>query len=263
MSDTEKQTTTEKIQTNTGGGFLRAYGIWIGAAFVIGLALGYFITPQATSSPTEMVRQIDTALARTAPGEDGPMLVSVGEDELTRKVFDLQLNLYLQQFQAARSQEEIMRAKNNPTFLQGFLEQLIQTRVVLKAMESDPDFQGNPELLTFMSLTLADGIPKYYLFKKSANLSVSTNVTDAEIEQAYNMVRRDPQAAANIDRLPFDEIKRYLSQEIVRQRQTQEVNEHLKKVRDKLSIVRLDEPFGKITPADSENPEQSLIPLGQ
>ncbi|MDR2734119.1 MAG: hypothetical protein LBC99_05665 [Spirochaetota bacterium] len=242
----------------------------LGAALVIGLVAGFFLfhfsSASTSMTPLGLVRQIEAAILRAAPGEDGKVLATIEGEALTRKLFDLQLNLTLQSAQGV-SQEQIVQRKNDPAFLKQFLEQVVQSRIILHAMETDPVFKGDPDLLVIMDLLLADGLSRYYLSKKASESTVSTNVSNEEVGQVYNQVRQDPQYAAIIDRLPFDEIKQRLIVDIVRQRQVAVVREQLEKVRGELRIFKYDEIFGA-TPGNSTNTgtsplgTQYLTPLG-
>jgi len=233
----------------------RKFAVVIGGVLIIGLVAGFFLgglSSPSSLTPTEIVHRLEKSIARAAPGEEGAALATIEGDTITRKLFDQQLNLFLQSAQSF-SQEEIVRRKNDPAFLRQFLDQLVNNRVVLKAIEGDPEMQGNPEMLVFMNLTLADGLQKYYLYKKAGELNISTNVSDQELSEAYDQVRRNPQLAESLNRLPFDEIKLRLSQEIVRQRQMAAIRDHLMSVRDNYRIRVNDEAFGKVPQADATN----------
>lgn len=239
----------------------------LGIVLVIGLVAGYFLFHFSSASssamtPLGLVRQIEAAILRSAPGDDGKVLATIKDESntianITRKLFDLQLNLTLQSAQGA-SQGEIIQRKNDPAFLKQFLEQLVQSYLILYAMETDPLFTGDPDLLVIMDLLLADGLSKYYLAKKAGESTISTNVSNEEIGQVYNQIRQDPQYAAIIDRLPFEEIKQRLIADIVRRRQLEVVREQIEKVRGALSIKKYDEVFG----ATPVNPKDGgLSPL--
>ena len=231
---------------------LRKLAVPLGAVLVIGLVAGYFLSGlfcSAPLTPAEMIRQIEKNIARTAPGEDGSVLASIEGDVITRKLFDLQLNLFLQSGQY--SQEEIVRRRNSPETQKLFLRQLVENRVVVKAMETEPEFQNNAELMVFLNLAIADGLQKYYLFKKTSASTVSTNVSQEELAQAYNQLNNDPQYHETIARVPFAELLPRLKDEIIRMRRLQEVREQLDKVRNRLRIDINDEVFGKTT--DSTN----------
>ena len=152
------------------------------------------------------------------------------------------------------SQEEIVKMKNCPRFLKQFLRQLVDNRILLKAMEKDPDFMNNPELLVFMNLSLSDALQKYYLYKKAGNISVDTNVSDADVEKAYNQLKADPRYAERLDRVPFDQLKTMLSQEIVKQRQMAEVQDLLNKVKAGFRHSVHDEIFGKTPHGTNDAP---------
>jgi hypothetical protein len=232
---------------------LKKLAVPLAIVLIIGLVAGYFLssiffTPALTI--TEIVRQLERNIARMAPGEDGAVLATIEGDVITRKLFDLQLSLFLESAQQ-HTQEEIVRMRNSPEFQRRFLRQLVENRVILKAMETDPDFQNSPEMMVFMHLTIADGMQKYYLYRKANDLSVSTNVSQEEIGRAYDQLIRDPQLRENLARLPMSEIELRLRQEIVRQRQLQEVREYLDRVRGRLRIETYDEVFGRVTDSDA------------
>lgn len=217
------------------------------AALVIGLVLGFLLAGGSSSlSPMEMVRSLESSIASLIPGDDGALLATIEDEKITRKTFDQQLSLFLRSSQRM-SQEEIVKMKNNPTFLKQFLRQLVENRIVLKAMENDPEFVNNPEMYVFMDLSLADGLQKYYLYKKTGSLSIDTNVSEAEIETTYNQLRADPRYAEQLERVPFDRLKTMLSQEILKQRQMKEVRELLDKVKGGFRLHIYDEVFGKTT----------------
>jgi len=229
------------------------------AALVVGLAAGFLLSGGASSmSPMEMVRSLESSVARLTPGDDGALLATIEDEKITRKTFDQQLSLFLKSSQRM-SQEEIVKMKNNPAFLRQFLRQLVENRIVLKAMESDPEFVSNPELYVFMNLSLADGLQKYYLYKKSGSISIDTNVSETEIEKTYNQLRADPRYAERLDRVPFDQLKSMLSQEIVKQRQMREVRDLLDKVRGGFRTHIHDEVFGKT--AGSTNAPAGILPV--
>jgi len=245
--------------------------VLLGIALVIGLVAGFFLfhfTSAASSSmtPLGLIRQIEDAILRSAPGDNGKVLATIKDDSGTianvvRKLFDLQLNLTLQSAQGA-TQEQLVQRKNDPAFLRQFLEQLVQSYTILYAMETDPLFKNDPDLLVIMDLLLADGLSKYYLAKKAGDSTVSTNVSNEEIAQVYNQIRQDPQYAQVIDRLPFDEIKQRLTVDIVRRRQLETVRKLIEDIQRALSIKTYDEVFGA-APANATNTGlPSLSPLG-
>jgi hypothetical protein len=110
-----------------------------------------------------------------------------------------------------------------------------------------------------MNLSLADGLQKYYLYKKSGSISIDTNVSETEIEKTYNQLRADPRYAERLDRVPFDQLKSMLSQEIVKQRQMREVRDLLDKVRGGFRTHIHDEVFGKT--AGSTNAPAGILPV--
>jgi len=229
--------------------------IIIGAgALVLGFGIGFVISGGCSGlSPMGMVRSLESRAASLTPGEDGAILATIEDETITRKTFDQQLSLFLTSNQRM-SQEEIVKMKNNPRFLKQFLRQLVDNRILLKAMEKDPDFMNNPELLVFMNLSLSDALQKYYLYKKAGNISVDTNVSDADVEKAYNQLKADPRYAERLDRVPFDQLKTMLSQEIVKQRQMAEVQDLLNKVKAGFRHSVHDEIFGKTPHGTNDAP---------
>ncbi len=195
-----------------------------------------------SDSAVGLVSSLEGMILKSIPGDKGKVLAALEGDKIYKKVFDLQLDMFLQN-QGKLSPVQQVKMKNNPAFLKKFLDNMIYTKIIVKEMANDATYKNNTEMIVFLHLALSEALKQYYISKKTSH-GFDTNVSSKEIETLYNKMKKVPRYNKLFSRAPMDKIKQLLKSQILQQRQQLLMQQTLDKLKSKYRIDLKDNAFG-------------------
>jgi len=197
----------------------------------------------SADSPVGLVASLEKMIGASIPGDKGRVLATLEGDNIYKKVFDLQLEMFLQN-QGKLTPAQQIKMKNDPAFLKKFLNNMIYTKIIIKEMSNDSAYKNNTELTVFLHLALSEALKQYYISKKTST-NFDTNVSSKEIETLYNKMKKVPRYRKLFSRAPMDKIKQLLKSQILQQRQQMLMQQTLDKLKSKYRIDLKDNAFGR------------------
>lgn len=202
-------------------------------------------------SVTGLMNSLENKVMDKTPGDKGEVLAVVEGEKIYRKMFDLQLDMMLQN---SRGMSEAMQLKykNSPKVLKGFLQQMVMNKVIQLELSKNSKLLQDPEFMIFIDMTLSKAIQEYYLSKKLAP-QMNTNVSEAEMNKLYSELNKDPRYRTRLARVPMKKIREMLRRQILKQRQDQLLKAELNRmqgryridVRDQKLVGSSSKPSGK------------------
>lgn len=186
-----------------------------------------------------MLSALEKQILAKTPGDNGAVLAVVEGEKLYRKMFDLQLDMVLQNTRGL-SEAQQLKAKNDPDILKQYLQQMVMNKVIQMELAKDRKMLEDPEFMIFLDMTMSKAIQEYYLMKKLGS-QMNTNVSDVELNQAYATLNKDPKYRARLARIPMAQIRQVLRGQILQQRQKKLLQEQMLKMQGKYRIDIRDE----------------------
>jgi len=195
-----------------------------------------------TFSSIDLVTFIQDVINRITKKNKGAIVAKIEGKNIYKKDFNRELDLILKN--TSSSAAEIKKMKKNPRLLRTILASTIDSLLILKEIKTNKMFQKNSEFYVFLKMAIIESIKKYYL-REILKGKVNTKVTDKEINNFYEKLRKNPRYSARLARLPFATVKKLLKQEIIKQRQKQIIQKVIEDLRGKYRFKIFDKALKK------------------
>lgn len=149
--------------------------------------------------------------------------------------------------------ESIADVRRNPLLDKNrFLEELINTRLVLRKSEEDEYLKKNPDFKEMLSLYEEGLVANFYATDKFGD---KLNITDEEIANVYNQ-----QKSAFANR-PIDQVEQYIRQQLTQQKFLKLGNELVDELKSNASITKNKEAIEKLSKFEELDPKLELFSI--
>jgi len=207
---------------------------------VVGLAGGYLIASGyggGASSVLSFIDAMENKIASSITGGHGPVVAAVEGTEIYKNVFDRKFDLFVDNLPL--SPDRKVKVKSNSKMLNQFLNGLVDNLVLLKSLKEDTQFLNDTDFLIYLNLKTVQTVQEYYILKKIGH-KIDQNVSEKEYSTGYKQLQKDPRASRVLTRMNMDQIKKYIKQQIIRQRQMQAVKAFSDKLKQGYRIKTYD-----------------------
>jgi len=216
----------------------------IAIGIVVGLALGFlggFLIGSGSgggsSSVVSFINKLEDKIASSVPGGKGPVVATVENTEIYKSVFARKFDVYIDSTRLSPSAK--VKVKSSSEYLGKFLTTLVDSVVLLKAIEKDQKILDDPDFLIQLNLGIVQLVQNYYFTKKLKG-KIDQTVSEKDYSDAYRQLQKNPRYSKMLVRMKMAQVKKVIKSQILRRRLMLGMKKYSDKLKQQYRIKTFD-----------------------